>query len=40
MLNNLSDHTLTDDEFSVVIKSLSFVYTSTKSFKQEIKKLE
>ena len=31
MINNLSDHTLTEDEFSVLTKSLSFVPSPTKT---------
>ena len=38
MIHNLSDHTLTEDEFSVLLKGLFFVPTLTKTFKQEINK--
>ena len=38
MIHNLSDYTLTEDEFSVLIKGLLFVPTPTKTFKQEINK--
>ena len=38
MIHNLSDHTLTDDEFSVLTKGLSFVPTPTKTFKKDTKK--
>ena len=33
MIHNLSDHTLTEYEFSVLTKGLSFVPTPTKTFK-------
>ena len=32
MIHNLSNHSLTDDEFSVFIRGLSFVATPTKNF--------
>ena len=35
MIHNVSDHTLTEGEFSVLTKCLSFVSTTTKNFKQE-----
>ena len=35
MIHNLSDHKLTDQEFSVLTKGLSFVPTPTKTFKQK-----
>ena len=38
MIHNLSDHTLSDDDFSVLTKDLFFVPTPTKTFKQEINK--
>ena len=38
MIHNLSDHALTEDEFSVLTKRLSFVPNTTKTFKQETKK--
>ena len=38
IIHNLSDHKLTEDEFSVLIKVLSFVPTPTKSCKQEANK--
>ena len=31
MIHNLSDHTLTEDEFSVLTKGLSFVPSPTKT---------
>ena len=34
MIHNLSDHTLIEDEFSVLTKGLPFVPTSTKTFKE------
>ena len=37
MTYNLSDHTLTDDEFADLTKGLTFVPTPTKTFKQETK---
>ena len=36
MIHNLSNDTLTEDEFSVLTRSLSFVPTATKTFKQDI----
>ena len=38
MIHNLSNHTLTEDEFSVLTKGFSFVRAPTKSFKQETNK--
>ena len=38
MMQNLPNHTLTEYEFSVLTKGLSFVPTLTKFFKQEIYK--
>ena len=38
MVRKLSDHTLTEDEISVLTKCLSFVPTPTKTFKQETNK--
>ena len=38
MMHNLSDHTLTEDEFSVLTKGLSFVPTPTKTFQKETNK--
>ena len=38
VIHNLSDHTLTKNEFSVLAKGLSFVSTPTKTFKQETNK--
>ena len=38
MIHNLSDQKLTEDEFSVFTKGLSFVPTPTKTFKQETNK--
>ena len=35
MVRKLSDHTLTEDEISVLIKGLSFVPTPTKTVKQK-----
>ena len=35
MIHNLSNCTLTEEEFSVLIKVLSFVPTPTKTFKQK-----
>ena len=35
MIHNLSNYTLTEEEFSVLIKGLSFVPTPTKTFNQE-----
>ena len=37
MIHNLSDHTLTEEELSVLIKGLLFVPTPIKTFKQETK---
>ena len=38
MTNNLSNHTITEDEFPVLTNSLSFVSIQTKIFKQQINK--
>ena len=38
VIHNLSNHTLTEDELSVLPKGLSFVLTPTKTFKQETNK--
>ena len=38
LIHNLSDHTLTEEEFSVLTKGLCFVFNPTKTFKQEINK--
>ena len=38
MTNNLSNHTITEDEFSVLTNSLSFISIQTKIFKQQINK--
>ena len=38
MTNNLSNHTITEDEFSVLTNGLSFVSIQTKTFKQQINK--
>ena len=38
MIHNLTDYTLTEEEFSVLTKGLSFVPTPIKTFKQEINK--
>ena len=38
IINYLSDYTLTEDEFSVLTKDLSFVSTPTKTLKQEMNK--
>ena len=38
VIHNLSNHTLTKNEFSVLTKGLSFVSTPTKTFKQETNK--
>ena len=38
MIHNLSNHTLTEDEYSVLTKDLSFVPTPTKTFKKETNK--
>ena len=39
MIHKLSDHALTEDEFLVLTKALSFVPRPTKAFKQEINKI-
>ena len=36
MIHNLSDHTLTEDEFSVLTKGLSFVPTPSRTFQHEM----
>ena len=36
MINNLSDHTLTEDEFSVLSKGLSFVPTPRRTFQHQM----
>ena len=36
MIHNLSDHTLTEDEFSVLTKGLSFVPTPSRTFQREM----